>query len=70
MEAAKQNLAEKRFIVDYVAIADARDLSLRDTWDGTSPLVCLIAAFLEGVRLIDNMVITNNGMYEDKNIRS
>lgn len=43
---------------DYVEIADAGNLTLVENWDGRQPLVALIAAFLNEVRLIDNMTIT------------
>ncbi|MHA4847260.1 pantoate--beta-alanine ligase [Flavitalea antarctica] len=58
-QAGKQ-LSNKGFKVDYVEIADATNLNLVSSWDGQIPLVCLIAAFLEEVRLIDNMIITPN----------
>ena len=55
---ARRRLSEKGFRVDYVEIANATDLRLIDYWDGKAPLICLVAAFLEEVRLIDNMIIT------------
>ncbi len=54
-QSAREKLTDKGFVVDYVEIADARDLRLIADWDGHSPLVCLVAAFLEEVRLIDNL---------------
>lgn len=56
-EAAALKLNERRFITDYVGIADAYSLDPVDEWDGQQPLVALIAAFLGPVRLIDNLVI-------------
>ncbi|WP_114792619.1 pantoate--beta-alanine ligase [Niabella yanshanensis] len=56
-EAATLKLNERRFITDYVGIADAYTLEPVDDWDGQKPLVALIAAFLGPVRLIDNLVI-------------
>ncbi len=50
---AQQQLEEKGFKVDYVAIADANSLESSET----KPLVALIAAFLGEIRLIDNMTI-------------
>jgi pantoate--beta-alanine ligase len=44
------------FKTDYVEIANADYLQLQDKWDGKTPLVILVAAFLNEVRLIDNMV--------------
>ncbi|ULQ57807.1 pantoate--beta-alanine ligase [Flavihumibacter rivuli] len=54
---AEQELSRKGFKVDYVAIASALDLRLVDNWDGKEPLVTLAAAFLNEVRLIDNMLV-------------
>jgi len=50
-------LTEYGFKVDYVEIADATDLRLTDQWDGRTKLVALIAATLNQVRLIDNMLL-------------
>ncbi len=53
---ATQYLESKGFgPVDYVAIARADDLSLQTKWNGKDRLVALVAAFLNEVRLIDNM---------------
>jgi len=52
---AKKTLSENGFKPDYVEIADASDLQLADNWDGKQKLVALIAAFLNDVRLIDNL---------------
>jgi pantoate--beta-alanine ligase len=54
---ARAMLTAKGFIIDYVEIAGAGDLQITHDWDGRSSLVCLIAAFLEDVRLIDNLII-------------
>lgn len=43
--------------IDYVAICNASTLEPIANWDGKEKLVVLVAAFLSGVRLIDNMVI-------------
>jgi len=40
-----------------VEIADAGNLTIIDQWNGTTKLVALVAAFLNEVRLIDNMVL-------------
>ncbi|MGQ0740632.1 MAG: pantoate--beta-alanine ligase [Bacteroidota bacterium] len=42
---------------DYVEIADANNLSAVTEWDGKQKLVGLAAAFLNEVRLIDNMLM-------------
>jgi pantoate--beta-alanine ligase len=47
--------------IDYVAIADAGTLHLlkeEDKWDGKTPLVALVAAFMDETRLIDNMLLS------------
>lgn len=43
---------------DYLAIADAQTLEPVTSWDGRQKLVALAAAFLQGVRLIDNMTLS------------
>jgi pantoate--beta-alanine ligase len=42
---------------DYIDIADALTLAPVNNWDGKQKIVCLVAAFLTDVRLIDNMVL-------------
>jgi pantoate--beta-alanine ligase len=57
-EYATQYLKSRGFgPVDYVAIARADDLSLQTKWNGKDRLVALVAAFLNDVRLIDNIVL-------------
>jgi pantothenate synthetase len=44
-----------------MAIADAGTLHLlkaEDKWDGKTPLVALVAAFMDETRLIDNMLLS------------
>jgi len=50
-------LAENSFTTDYIEIADAGNLQLVDNRDGKQKLVALIAASLNEVRLIDNMLL-------------
>lgn len=50
-------LTENGFRVDYVEIADANSLNLINDWDGEKKIVALIAAFMNEVRLIDNMLL-------------
>ncbi|MFZ1527270.1 MAG: pantoate--beta-alanine ligase [Ferruginibacter sp.] len=50
-------LEAEGFKVDYVEIADAGNLELLDHWNGHTKTVALVAAFLNEVRLIDNMVL-------------
>lgn len=50
-------LEHKGLRVDYFEIADARTLEPVKNWDGQQQLVALTAAFLEEVRLIDNLTL-------------
>jgi pantoate--beta-alanine ligase len=50
-------LAAKGFDPEYVALADARDLTLLSDYDAARPMVALIAARLGSVRLIDNVLM-------------
>jgi pantoate--beta-alanine ligase len=54
---AKTYLSEKGFKVDYVEIADANNLTIINNWDGKTKLVALVAAYINEVRLIDNMLL-------------
>lgn len=54
---AKNILLVNNFKIDYVEIADAATLQLMHENNGQYPLVALIAAFQNEVRLIDNMQI-------------
>ena len=54
---ATEMLVQKKFRIDYIEIADADTLELVEKWDGTQKIVALIAASLNEVRLIDNMLI-------------
>lgn len=57
LQKAQLLLEEKGFKVDYVEIADANNLSRISHWDGRQKTVALVAAFLNEVRLIDNMLL-------------
>ena len=50
-------LDAKGFAIDYIAIADAKDLTLLHEYDGARPMVALIAAKVGNVRLIDNLLL-------------
>jgi len=50
-------LEAEGYKVDYVEIANADTLEIQENWDGKTKLVALVAAFLNEVRLIDNMLI-------------
>lgn len=56
-ETGKAMLQQEGFKIDYLEIADAKSLEPVEEWDGTQRLVVLVAAFLNEVRLIDNMVL-------------
>jgi pantoate--beta-alanine ligase len=56
---SSEYLTSKGFVVDYVEIVDAATLQLIDNWNGSTPLVTLAAAFLNNVRLIDNILIND-----------
>lgn len=50
-------LKDKGFEPEYVALADADDLTLLDDYDPNRSMVGLIVAWLGDVRLIDNMLL-------------
>ncbi len=57
IEQSKPILLNKKFNIDYIAVADASTLSILDTWDGEQKIVALIAAFQNEIRLIDNLLL-------------
>ena len=50
-------LRSKGFDIDYVALANANDLTLMDNYKPETRMVALIAAKIGEIRLIDNMVL-------------
>ncbi|HET6723868.1 MAG TPA: pantoate--beta-alanine ligase, partial [Chitinophagaceae bacterium] len=56
-DAAKEMLLQNGFHSDYVEIADADTLELVEDWNGKQKIVVLAAAFINNVRLIDNLEI-------------
>ncbi|MFN4284536.1 MAG: pantoate--beta-alanine ligase [Lacibacter sp.] len=58
LQQAHAQVAAAGLAVDYVSIADANTLLPCSNWDGQQQLVGLIAAYCDGVRLIDNMQLT------------
>lgn len=60
-KSAADALTRAGFKVDYVEIANTDTLELIANWDGQTPVVALIAAALNHVRLIDNLVIKHPG---------
>lgn len=60
LEAATSQLVAQGFRVDYVAVAASDDLSLIDNWDGKREAVILAAAYINGIRLIDNLLFNQS----------
>jgi pantoate--beta-alanine ligase len=50
-------LLQKGFTLEYIILAHATALQPMQDFDAQQPMVVLFAAWLDGVRLIDNMVI-------------
>ena len=50
-------LTAKGFVIDYIALADARNLDLLDNYSRNVPMVALIAASIGKIRLIDNLLL-------------
>ena len=54
----KKMLDQNHFKTDYVQVSDTHTLEEVSFWDGKQKLVAVIAAFMNDVRLIDNMILT------------
>ena len=54
---AVEQLSKKGVRTDYVEIADAKTLKPINEWDSRTNIVGLVAAYIDGVRLIDNLVL-------------
>ena len=54
---ATEHLQKKGFKTDYVEIANAKTLKPINEWDARTNIVGLIAAYIDHVRLIDNMML-------------
>ena len=54
---ASEMLSKGGFRTDYVEVADAVDLQPIHIWDGKQKAIILVAAFIDQIRLIDNMAI-------------
>lgn len=50
-------LQNEGFRPDYITVAKAGDLAPADYWDGQEPVVAVAAAYLNEVRLIDNLLL-------------
>ncbi len=55
---AENKLSDSGFRVDYVEIADATSLAPINVWNGQQKAVVLIAAYLDDIRLIDNLAVS------------
>lgn len=58
-EIAVKQLSSAGFVVDYVEIADASTLETIKNWNGKKKLVAIVAASLNEIRLIDNMLLND-----------
>jgi pantoate--beta-alanine ligase len=54
---ASDLLRKRNFKTDYVEIADAKTLKPINEWDSRTNIIGLVAAYIDGVRLIDNMML-------------
>lgn len=54
---AREMLQNAGFRTDYLEITDATNLSPVHIWDGRQKIAVLVAAYLNEVRLIDNMIL-------------
>ncbi len=69
IEESKKYLLEIGFKqIDYFEIVNSNDWVSIDHWDAETPLVALIAAFLEGIRLIDNLPLVNDNIFAANNL--
>ncbi len=57
LNSARAFLGENQFVPDYVSLADAKTLEEITWWNGKQQVIALIAAFMNEVRLIDNMLL-------------
>jgi pantoate--beta-alanine ligase len=56
---ARQQLVSSGFKIDYFEVVNASTLSEITHWDGEEPAVVITAAFLNDVRLIDNLALNH-----------
>jgi len=57
LDRARAGISGTGLIPDYFEIADAVTLERLQSWDGKTRIIALVAAFLNKVRLIDNLII-------------
>jgi pantoate--beta-alanine ligase len=51
-----EQLKLNNFSFDYFEIVNANSLKPVTYWDGKEPIMIIVAVFLDGIRLIDNLV--------------
>jgi pantoate--beta-alanine ligase len=56
IQESKSMLIKSDFLIDYIEITDS-NLNAVSNWDGKTTLVALVAATINNIRLIDNMII-------------
>jgi pantoate--beta-alanine ligase len=54
---ATEHLEKKGFKTDYVEIANAKTLKPINEWDARTNILGLVATYIDGIRLIDNMML-------------
>lgn len=60
----KQSLLDAGFDkMDYLELVHAKSLETMNHWDPQVPTVLLIAIYLEGIRLIDNLPLINDNIF-------
>ncbi len=52
-------LSDKDIETEYLDVVSAENLEEPDHWDGSMPLIAIVAAWIGGVRLIDNLILTD-----------
>jgi pantoate--beta-alanine ligase len=52
-----QQLQQIGFKIDYFEVVNINSLETIINWDGKEPIMIIVAVFLDGVRLIDNLLI-------------
>jgi pantoate--beta-alanine ligase len=53
----KNELLKNGFAIDYFEVANIHSLQKVQIWDGKEPLIVVVAVFLDGIRLIDNLAL-------------
>jgi len=53
----KDELLKNGFAIDYFEVANIHSLQKVQIWDSKEPLIVVVAVFLDGIRLIDNLAL-------------